>query len=103
MIKVHEDERVPNGCFQIASTATVVKCPGNGRIVQFQADGGTIRYRPDGVDPTNLVVGGTEIGMTLTDKEIHTYVVGDGYDLTQFRFLEGTNGSGAKVTVTTYK
>jgi hypothetical protein len=101
-IKVHEDERVPHGHFQIAPAA-VIKCPGNGRIVSFQADGGTIRYRPDNVDPTNLVVGGTEIGMTLTDKEVHTYVVGDGYDLTRFRFLEGTNGSGAKVTVVTYK
>lgn len=102
MIKVHEKAQIPNGCFQIAPVA-VIQCPGNGRVVSFQADGAAIRYRPDGVDPTNAVVGGTDIGMLLADTEIHTYVVGDGADLTQFRFLEAVNGSGAKVTIVTYK
>lgn len=102
MIKVHETERVPNGYHQV-TPATVTVCPGNGRIVSIQADGGTIRYRPDGVAPTNLVVGGTEIGMLLADKEIHTYIMGEGGKIQNIQLLEGTNASGAKANIVTYK
>jgi hypothetical protein len=101
-IKVTEDERIPNGYHQVAPVAVTV-CPGNGRVVTIQADGGNIRYRPDNVSPTNLVVGGTEVGLLLADKECHTYIMGEGGKIQEILLLEGTNGSGAKVNVTTYK
>lgn len=99
MIKVTEAGRVPNGYHQIANSSIVAAytCPGNGRIVSIQADGGGVRYRPDGVAPTNTV------GVLLADKEIHTLILGEKGKLQDIKIIEQTPLAGAKVSVVTYK
>ena len=98
-IKVTEAGREPNGYHQIlnASIVTALTCPGNGRIVSIQADGGGVRYRPDGVNPTNTV------GVLLVDKEIHTLIMGGFGKIQDIKIIEQTPLAGAKVSIVTYK
>lgn len=99
MIKVTEAGREPTGYYQVpnASIVTAFTCPGNGRIVTLQADGGGVRYRPDGVSPTNTV------GVLLADKEIHTIIMGENGKIQNIKIIEETPGGGAKLSVVTYK
>ena len=99
MIKEIEVGRVPNGYHQIpnASIVAAYTCPGNGRIVTIQADGGGVRYRPDGVAPTNTV------GVLLLDKEIHTLIMGEKGKIQDIKIIEQTPLAGAKVNIVTYK
>lgn len=99
MIKVTEVGRVPKDYIQIANADIVAAkvCPGNGRIVTIQADGGGVRYRPDGVAPTNTV------GVLLADKEIHTLIIGENGKMQDIQIIEQTPLAGAKVNIVTYK
>lgn len=95
---VTEAERVPIGYYQVdnADITTPYVCPGNGRIVMIQADGGGVRYRPDGVDPTNTV------GVLLADKETHYIIIGEG-NMQNIKLIEQTPAGGAKVNIATFK
>lgn len=64
---------------QIADLSTVVKCPSpGGSTVIFQPEGNSVRWRPDGVDPTSSV------GFLLTAGTSYCFTG----DLSKLRFIQ---------------
>lgn len=71
-IKSLEVARPNTGYHQLTTLTTAQTAPGVGTVIALQAEGQSLRYRLDGVDPTPTV------GFLLAAGETHTLNVGEG-------------------------
>lgn len=96
--EVIEGQRVPNGFEQITGLSSVqqLTVPAGTRLCFIQADGGSVRWRDDGTNPTPTV------GMIMTDNSILVYnAAGETNPFTAIRFIEVSTTS--KLNVSYYK
>jgi len=75
---------------QITSLSSAVKCPSpSGSTVIFQPESQSIRWRPDGIDPT------ASVGFLLTAGNTYLFTG----DLSQLRFIEVAGGASLNIAV----
>lgn len=84
------------GYHQVTDLSSAVSCPGSGSVVEIGAEGANVRYRLDGIDPTDTV------GSLLPAGGCMVINIGQG-NIHKIRLIETTADPGATINVHCFK